>query len=341
MVRLIKWVLTLAIVAAAAWSAWWYLGAKGQETGLQAWLDAQRKRGWQAEAAEISVTGYPTAFNLAAREIRLADPKTGWSWQAEDLYANSDPTTPTRIAVTWPDTQALATPVDRAAISSQLMETVLDLRPGPSMELREAATQIEALRVTGRSGWKAGAKAVDVNLAERPADLGPPNSYDLRVVGDKLALPKEIVAQIDPTGWLKPSVERLTVAAHGTFDAPLDRTTVEDGKLALRGATIREAGFEWGEMRVVLKGSFQTNDDGYPEGSIDLEVAQWRQMLRLAQRSGVIDRGTADTIQSGIEFYTSLVGGGEDLKAPLGLSGGKVKLGPFAIADAPRLAPPR
>ncbi|MEM9140419.1 MAG: DUF2125 domain-containing protein, partial [Pseudomonadota bacterium] len=120
--RLIKWLLILTVIGAAGWSGWWYLGAKGQEAGLETWLEAQRKRGWQAEAAEISVTGYPTAFNLEAREIRLADPGTGWSWQAPELRAASSPATPTRIAVIWPKTQALATPMDRADITSQSME---------------------------------------------------------------------------------------------------------------------------------------------------------------------------------------------------------------------------
>ena len=36
-----------------------------------------------------------------------------------------------------------------------------------------------------------------------------------------------------------------------------------------------------------------------------------------------------------------LSGGGDDLKLPLGLADGAIRIGPFAIADAPRLAPPR
>jgi len=156
-----------------------------------------------------------------------------------------------------------------------------------------------------------------------------------------VTLPKEIVEQIDPTGWLQPKIGKLTFLAHGAFDDPLDRKTVEDGRLALRQATIREAGFEWGDMRLVLKGSFEVDDFGYPVGSIEVEAREWRQMVRLARRSGVIDRGMEANIVQGIELFTALLGGGDDLSAPFGLSDGKIKLGPFAIADAPRLAPAR
>jgi len=62
---------------------------------------------------------------------------------------------------------------------------------------------------------------------------------------------------------------------------------------------------------------------------------------RASVSSGVIDAGTADTITTAIEFVTALTGSGETLSAPLNLSGGKLRIGPFAVADAPRLAPPR
>jgi hypothetical protein len=111
--------------------------------------------------------------------------------------------------------------------------------------------------------------------------------------------------------------------------------------MALRAATLREVGFEWGEMKLVLSGSFEVDADGYPVGSIEVEAREWRQMLRLAVSAGAIDEGTAETITTGLEFVTALTGSGDSLSAPLNLSGGKVRIGPFAVADAPRLAPPR
>ncbi|MEM7190387.1 MAG: DUF2125 domain-containing protein [Pseudomonadota bacterium] len=338
MFRLIKWVLILLLIAAAGWSGWWYLGAVGQEQGIASWLEKQRERGWQAEAAEISVQGYPLDFNMVAKDIELADPRNGWAWTAPELLAASAAHSPTRIAVTWPLEQNASVPGDRVAINATKMETLLDVRPGPSMELRQAATQIASLRMAAQTGWTASAESVDFDLAERDDELGPAHSYALDLDAIKLVLPKQIVARIDPTGWLKPKIDRLTFQGHGAFDAPLDRKTIENGFAALRAATIREAGFEWGDMRLVVRGAFDVNAAGFPDGEIEVEAGEWREMIRLAIRSGMIDVSTGETITQGVELLT---GGGDELQLTLGLSGGKVKLGPFAIADAPRLSPPQ
>ncbi len=156
-----------------------------------------------------------------------------------------------------------------------------------------------------------------------------------------MRLPEQLVARIDPTGWLKPQLDRLTVIGHAALAQPIALRTLEEGQIALRAATLREVGFDWGEMRLVVSGAFEVDDQGYPEGSITVEAREWRQMLRVAVSSGVIDGGTADTIKTAIEFVTALTGSGETLSAPLNLSGGKLRIGPFAVADAPRLAPPR
>ncbi|MEM1163860.1 MAG: DUF2125 domain-containing protein [Pseudomonadota bacterium] len=335
--RLIKWIVILAVIVVAGWSGWWYLGATGQEKGVAAWLENQRDRGWQAEAEDVSVTGYPFDFNLVARKIALADPRAGWAWTAPELRADSTADTPTRIAISWPTEQTAAVPGDRVSITAEKMETLLDVRPGASMELRQAASEVAALRLNAQTGWKAVAESLSIDLVERGDDIGPENSYALDVDAQKVVLPKEIVAQIDPTGWLQPKIDRVTIIGHGAFDAPLDRTVIEDGVAILRAATIREAGFQWGDMRLVVRGAFEVDPNGFPDGEIEVEAGQWREMMRLLIRSGVLDVSTAEAITQGIEFLT---GGGDELKATFGLKGGKVRLGPFAIADAPRIAPP-
>jgi len=78
-------------------------------------------------------------------------------------------------------------------------------------------------------------------------------------------------------------------------------------------------------MTLVMRGTFRVDDDGFPVGKIEIEAREWRQMVRLAVRSGLIDRETAGTITSAVEFVTALAGTGDDLKARIGLSGGKIR----------------
>ncbi len=331
----------VVLLACLGWSLWWYAGAQAQRAGFQAWLDGQRERGWQAEAAEVGVTGFPTQFRLAVADLALADPANGWAWSAPALRSVSQAWAPTRIAVTWPPEQVLAVPGERAVIRTASMTTLLDVRPGKALELREAASDIAGLRVEATTGWTAEAESAAVGVAERPEDLAPPNSYDVRIAATAVRLPEELVDRIDPTGWLQPSVDRLTVTGHAALADPIDLRTLEDGRIALRAATLREVGFEWGDMKLVVSGAFDVDRQGFPAGSIKVEAREWRQMVRLAVSSGLVDGGTGDAITTAIEFVTALTGSGDSLSVPLNLSGGKVRIGPFAVADAPRLAPPQ
>lgn len=339
--RWLLWGLGAILIAAGAWVTWWIIGSEGQRTAFELWLEKQRERGWQAEASNIEMTGFPGAFQLTATDLKLADPANDWAWDAPVLHAESSAAMPTRIAVRWPATQNVGTTQDQVTIQSDTLETLLDLRPGPAMALREAATDASNLVLTARSGWTGSAASVDLNVKERPEDLAPPNSYDLRGVLTKVELPKALVEKLDPTALLKPELDEVTLIGHAALDHPVDRQTVEDGRIAVRAATIREAGFAWGDMKLVIKGSFTVDDAGYPNGKINIEAREWQRIVQLAVTSGVIDRNMAETIVGAVQLVTAFSGGGDDLNVPLGLKNGEVRLGPFAIAEAPRLAPPR
>lgn len=341
MKRILSGVFGLATLAAAAWMVWWFIGAEGQRTAFEMWLENQRERGWQAEAAKVEMSGFPGAFQLAVTDLKLSDPRNGWAWSAPTLNAESSAAAPTRIAVDWPSTQTLGTTQDNVTIEASPLKTLLDLRPGPSMELREAATDVKELTITSRSGWVGGANTVELNIIEKPEDLAPPNSYDFRGAALDVKIPRELLDNLDPTGLLEPTVEKITLTGHAAFDDPIDRSTVEESQLAVRAATIREAGFAWDDMMLVLKGSFRVDDAGYPVGKLEVEAREWRKIVQVAARSGAIGPDLAETIIGAVEFVTALSGGGPNLKVPLSLSEGAIRIGPLAIASAPRLAPPR
>lgn len=338
MKRVTRWLCILVALGAVGWSGWWYLGARGQEAGIQAWLDKQRKRGWTVETAPVAVEGYPLDFRLSVGKLALSDPRRGWSWSAPMLSAASRSYEPTRIIVTWPDEQVFEGGGDRAQVTSEKAETILDLRPGPSMELRQAATRIENLRITAERGGQSGARSVNVDLVESEPGTAADNSYNLTVDAASLELPGFVLSKIDPTGRLDPLIDRFSIQAFATFRDALGRHTMEKGDVALRAAKITTAGFEWGKMRLTVSGEFTVNAEGYPEGSIQVEAHEWGQMVSLAVQARVIDQSTAKSVTKAINFINGLAGGRKELRAPLTLTGGKIKLGPFNIADAPRLA---
>lgn len=329
------------MLACLGWSAWWYFAATAERRGVESWLAARQAAGWQASAEAIDVSGFPTDLRLRIEGLALADPATGRAWAAPVLIAESRAWSPTRITVDWPERQKIAFAGQGAEVRTAAMTSLIDLRPGPALELREGTTELAGLSIVSNAGWSASTDTATIRIAERSADLAPPNSYDIRLTADALRLPKALIDWLDPTGWLEPGIDRVTVIGHVALAEPLGLATIESGKVALRAATLREVGFDWGEMALVVSGAFTIDARGYPEGQLKVEAREWRKMLRLATGSGLIDAETAGTITKAIEFLTMLTGGGDTLSAPFNLSGGKLRIGPFPVADLPRLASPR
>lgn len=339
MTRLIKVLGGLTMLAIGGFCVWWFVMAGVQERAATRWLADQRARGWQAEANGIEVTGFPTEFDMALRDIALADPRAGWSWSAPSLDALASAFRPNRMLVTFPGRQIVAVPGERAEIEAALMTADLHVAARSSMALRETGLNIEALAISGQSGWTAGARHLSARISDRPDDLSPPNTYEVRAIAGNVVLPREIVAELDPTGFLDPKIGEVELTGYVTLADPLDRLTVEQGRLALRNLVIRRAGFTWGEMRLDAQGEVRVDRQGYPEGQIEVSAREWRRMVALAEKSGFIGRDLAETITGGLEFLSALTGG-SDLKVPLGLRGGQITLGPIPIGRAPRIAEP-
>jgi hypothetical protein len=222
------------------------------------------------------------------------------------------------------------------------MTARLELKPQTALGLTHASVEVAGLDVRARRviagrGWTARAGAVEAEVAERVNDDG----YTITFLAEKVVLPEPFMAQIDPTGLVGRELERMTFDGSAVFEAPLDRYLIEEGRLALRAATIRRAGFQWGEMRLEAKGKIKVDDQGYPRGKIDITARHWRQIIDLAERSGAIGPDIADGLETALELVAMLSGNRDELDATLKFEDGQVWIGPVSIGDAPRLAPPR
>jgi hypothetical protein len=335
--RILQILFSAAILGALAWSGWWYALATGQEAALAAWFDDRGRAGWQAERNQIALTGFPLTVTRRITDIRLADPKTGWAWRAPWLQVESAPASPNRVTVTWPDAQSLAVPGELADITSDTMTAKLELWPGPSLSLISATAQATRLDVRARSGWEGGAGSLKAEVSERTNDDG----YAITLNAEAVTLPAPLLARIDPIGLAGSEIERITVDGAAVFDAPLDRKLVEDGKLALRAATIRRAGFQWGEMRLEAKGAIKVDPEGYPVGKLEISAKQWRQIITMARRSGAISADLASGLTKALRVVALLAGDIDKLDATLTFQDGEVWIGPLSIGRAPRLAPAR
>lgn len=335
--RLIRLISTALVLAALAWSGWWYAVALGQEKALAHWFAERAEDGWQAEHGEIALTGFPVRLVREVPQIRLADPEAGWAWAAPFLRIESGPVSPTRFDLTWPQRQSFAVPGERTEIAAEALSARLATRPEAALGLVEARIEAAALEVAARSGWRAGAAAVEARVGKRVNDPG----YDLSLRATKVELPAPLVARVDPLGIAGREVERLAIDGAAVFTRPLDRRLIEEGRLGLVEATVRRAELNWGEVELGLAGSFRVDAAGYPVGSLDVTARHWRELLAMARRSGAIGAEMGAALESALGLVASLGGDRDRLEATLRFDDGRVWLGPVPLGRAPRLAPPR
>ncbi len=335
--RILKLLFGATILGALAWTGWWFVLARGQEAALTAWFDDRARAGWQAGHDGIGLTGFPLRLEREIIGVRLADPRTGWAWTAPWLHFQSGTFAPTWVEVTWPGVQSLAVPGERVEITSRTMTARLALRPDAALGLVHASARVARLDVRANSGWTARAATVDAEIARRTND----NGYTIAFSAVDVLLPEPLMALIDPTGIAGRELERMTFDGSAVFDAPLDRHLIEDGRLALKAATIRRAGFQWGRIRLDAKGKIKVDDQGYPKGEIEVTARHWREIIELAKRSGAIGPGIATGLTTALELVALLGGNRDELNATLTFNDGEVSIGPISIGRAWRLAPPR
>lgn len=334
--RLLRLFSGALVLGALGWSGWWYALAHGQEAALDHWFANRSRAGWQAEHDGVALTGFPFRLTREIGGIQLADPKTGWAWAAPWFRIDSETFKPNRFDVTWPDRQSVAVPGERAEVASTSMTASLELRPERALGLVRAAADMAGLDVRSQAGWTARAGTLDAEVAERVNDPG----YDIRFRAEKVLLPKPVLKRIDPLGLVSAEVERLNLDGSAVFAAPLDRYTIEDGRLALRQARIRRADLQWGEMRLQAKGDIDIDRKGYPMGDLDVTAVHWREIIALAKRSGAIGHDMAGTLTTALEVVAMLGGDRDKLDATFSFRDGQVWLGPIPLGSAPRLAPP-
>lgn len=339
--RILRLFVGAIVLGALAWTGLWFLLARGQEAALAHWFDKRARAGWQAEHGEIGLTGFPLELRREITRIRLADPRTGWAWTAPWLKIDSAPISPTRFAVTWPHEQTLAVPGERSDITADAMSARIELRPEAALGLIRLAAATAGLDIRGRSAagpnWTAGAARVRAEVSERINDDG----YSIEFRAERVLMPEPLMAQIDPLGFAGREIARASFDGNVVLADPLDRHVIEDGRLALRLASIRRAGFQWGRTELEASGEIRVDKHGYPKGKIDVTARNWREIIAMARRSGAIGAEMAKALTQALELVALLGRNHDELDATLKFSDGEIWIGPLSIGRAPRLAPPR
>ncbi len=325
-----KRLLILILVLATGWSAYWFIGSRGAKAAFAGWFDDRRAEGWQADYADLSVIGFPSRFDTTFTNLAIADPATGWAWEAPFFQLLALSYRPTSVIAVFPPDSIIATPVEQFALTTSDTKASLSLDPSPRLPLNKVTLIGSDIALTGTG-------RLSLNTLRLAGERLPvsTSAYRLGALAQGVALPAPFVRKLAQGIALPPALERVELDMNVTFDRPWDLDAVEQLRPQPREIDLSLAKAEWGALRLAATGKITVDAIGQPKGSVSIKAEQWRDMLRVAVAAGALPEAVAQSVERALGLVANLSGRPDSLNVTLDFRDGRMFLGPVPIGAAP------
>lgn len=323
----------IVVLAALAWSAWWFVGAAALRRGIDAAVDEMRASGWQVALEERRVRGFPNRFDTTLLAPSLTDPARGITWSAPFVQVLALSYRPNKVIVAFAEEQTVEGPFGTVRIATERARGSVTLSPEPSLALRHSEFVIDELVAESGERLRIG----ELLFATRQAP-GEDNGrvHDLGITIRDLSLPGTVAAALGGASADRIGYAHLNATAR--FARPIDRTALSDRMPRLEAIMLHRLTVDWGEVDLSGSGALEVGTGGLLTGALDLEFENWRRALDQLARLGVVPREQLGTLTRGLGLLTGLSNDPETLSAPLAFREGRMFLGPVPLGPAPRLA---
>ncbi len=330
MIRLLR----LGIALAVLWMLYWGAAGYALKHSVAGWFTAQETRGWQADYADLSLGGFPIRHDLVLTGPALADPQNGTAWQADGLTLSSPAIWPGWQSWRFPDTAQRFSYFDQTVVlRADDMQADLHLRPGRALELERLGLTAGGWSLSSDAGEIMGASDLTLSM-----DQGAqPEVYAFQAQAQRFTPGLGLRSLGGSQPALPASFETLTLQMQVTFDRPWDRSALEDSRPQPRQIDLRLLDVHWGPLRLKAAGEVTVDSQGIPDGSLSIQAENWRNMLVMAQTSGVLPPQAFGPAERVLGLLAGLNGNAETLDVTLGFQNGFVTLGPLPLGPAPRI----
>lgn len=326
--RSMRFFLWFVLGLGVLWGGYWFVGARAVELGARAWFAQQKAAGLVAENDGIAVAGFADRFDLTVTQPHLADPVSGWGWQAPFAQVFAMTWKPWHLIAALPHSQVVQVPDgQKVTLGSDRMMASLLMQPSLSLGLERAVIEAEKLSLTSDRGWTSGTDKL-VLAAERDATRA--NTLRLGADLTNLTLPAAYASLPD----LGPVLSTIHFDAHVTLSQPFDLNMADPQVL---DATLTELHVAWGTMDLTAMGDVKPDAAGLAQGKIDLRLKGWRALPAAVVALGLVPPSNEVTVQRGLEFLAKASPDPEVLSLPLTFEKGTMSLGFLPLGPSPRL----
>ncbi|MDG1430624.1 MAG: DUF2125 domain-containing protein, partial [Paracoccaceae bacterium] len=324
------WFAILVIVAAIAWSGYWFWSASVQKAAIEGWFDNRRSGGWVADFSDLTVKGFPNRLDTTLTAPRLGDPDVGVIWETPFLQL---------FRLSYNAKHLIAVLANEQTIKTSTREigvTTSDLRA--SLEIEDLNTVTPERFILVAEDFKLETtddRTLGIDVAQISAEAtAHPNTYRLALDarGLKGALP----------GWIESdtnnAIDRITVDLEVQLSGPIN--LAHTTQLQPESITIHLAEAQWNGLSIAAAGDVEIGTAGTPVGRVTLKLRNWRELIAAERQTGRLSQRALNQIDITLSLISGLSGNPETLDLPFDFVNGKIWLGPLMIGDAPRLQLP-
>lgn len=302
-----KRLLTVIILAGLAWGGHWFWTAHQLRGQAEAWFEARRADGWQAQYDDLSILGFPNRLDATFSDLVLTTPEAGVTWQAPFLQVFRLTYKPDHLILIWPGEQTLKTGAGTTEIREEGLRASLVLEDTAILRGNIEARSLSILSPAGPLAL------TDVTAALARTE---PRSYRfaLQAKGDG-----------ESTG--------IAADAVLTFDRPLARSLFSTPRPKVTGINLRLAEFRVRDSLVQLSGDLALDGRGRATGTLTLTADNWRE----TEAGSGAGSALPEVLRQALSRAAPVQGAANRIDVTLDIRNGSVALDQVQIGQLPSL----
>lgn len=325
--------LVVVLALGTLWGGYWVVGSISLQTAAEKWLAAQNDSGVEATYTALKVQGFPNRFDMTVTDLHLADPVSGFAWDAAFVQVFSMTWKPWHLIAALPNSQTITVPDGVITVGSTSLKGSLVMVPGAALALDAVVVEGTDVAAVSTVGWVVKAKRAQI-ATRQDASLANGHEVNLTVTG--FVPDPAVMAAMAGKSDLPAVVEVAQIDVVAGFSAPIDRFAGET-RPALAALKVKQGLVRWGDVELTMTGGLVADAEGFAEGRIDVKLTNWRKVLAPAVAMGLITAEVAPTVENMMALMAQQSGDGAVLELPLVMTAGWMSLGPIPLGPAPRM----
>ena len=314
----------VTFLAVIFWCVFWWATSQKIETIAYNWFDHQTVE-QSREYRKISTSGFPNRVDLTIENVALANYEHEFSISTKliqflTLIYNQD----FFINIIKPPIN-MNYKNEHIMIEGDIIRSSLNFNE--DSQLSEIITEGSNLRLSDANNHVWGLTNL-LFASEKKTNAVTPK-YKSHLVINNITVPLKYLNFGKHSALVSPTIKKISLDSTISFSEEFYNLTALSQISKVDNLTIK---IDWGAIRSSLNGSMSLSENKLLNGSFELKISNWQDLLLVIHNEKLLNEKLFKTIKAGLTFIASQTRDRDhSLKVPLYLKNSFVFLGPIKI----------